>query len=515
MSTFEVSASHRQIASLLLVLGTGTAVAALATRVRVPYNAALVVVGLALVVLGVLPRGSLDPDLVLSGFLPVLVFEGAWLADAGALRGVARPVVALALPGVAISLLGTAALAWLLLSLPFTIALLLGALLAITDTVSVLLAFRSARVPRALSAIMEGESLFNDGTALVLVGVLTTVAVTGAVSPMAAARDLLLAIAGGLALGAAMGLVGAAVLRAMPDHLTATLASVVLVFATSTVAERVHASPIIAVVLLGLFVGHSARRHLEPSRRLALEGFWETAGFALNVVLFLLVGLRIDGAELVAEAGPIAVATVALHVGRALAVYGSFGVFGRLLGDRMPLRFQHVMVLGNIKGALSMAAVLALPESLPEKPRLVAIVFGATFMTLVTQAIPFRRALAWLGVIVPQSDVTLERAKAVLVAARRTGTDADELLETGLLSRSEHARRRAEAQRRILEAEQIVRRDGNGTQATQLDIALLESAKSAVLDAARRGLVTREAAEEEAERLDHQRVVLTTRKELS
>ena len=164
---------------LLTVLAVGSAVAIVARRISVPYNVALVVVGLVLVLLKVLPETPMDPGVVLMVFLPILIFQGALSADATSLRQAARPILALAVPGVAMSLLATAAIASWEIGLPFSVALLLGAILAITDTVSVLLAFRSVRVPHRLAAIMEGESLFNDGTALVLVGVAATVVARG------------------------------------------------------------------------------------------------------------------------------------------------------------------------------------------------------------------------------------------------------------------------------------------------------------------------------------------------
>src|SRR5207244_3282104 len=145
---------------------------------------------------------------------------------------------------------------------------------------------------------------------------------------------------------------------------------------------------------------------------------------------------------LVAEAGPILLAVVALHAGRAVAVYGCFAIMRALGRGHVPLRWQHVMVVGNIKGALSMAAVLALPADLPHRARLVTIVFGVTFVTLLTQALPFSRILAALGVASGADDI-FDAARARLIAARRGQQELDGLLATGLMSRSEHAERRA------------------------------------------------------------------------
>jgi CPA1 family monovalent cation:H+ antiporter len=381
------------------------------------------------------------------------------------------------------------------LGLPFSAALLLGALLAITDTVSVLLACRSARVPHRLAAIMEGESLFNDGTALVLVSLAAGIVESGHASVGGTLRALGLAIVGGVLLGAAFGAIGASLLRRAPDHLTAILASAVLVFATSLLAERLRASPVIAVVVTGLIVGAAARRALDPSRVLALQGFWETAGFGLNVLLFLLVGMQIDARLLVAEAGSILIAIVALHAGRAVAVYGCFAVMRALRLESVPARWQHVMVVGNIKGALSMAAVLALPEDLPYRGRLVAIVFGATFVTLLTQGLPFRRVLMFLKVTLGGAEPAIDQAKATLVAARRGQAELDDLLASGLVSRTDHAERRASFQRRIIVAEETLGTTaGENARDVVVELSLVSAQKAALIDASRRGLIAEEVA---------------------
>jgi CPA1 family monovalent cation:H+ antiporter len=486
----------------VLVFAVGAAVAVGAKRASIPYNVALVVIGLLTVFANILPHAPMDPEVVLVAFLPLLVFEAALFADADSLREARRPILALAVPGVAISLVSTAAVATFALGLPFSAALLLGALLSITDTVSVLLAFRSTRVPHRLAAIMEGESLFNDGTALVLVSLSTGIVATGQAELADTTRSLLLAIVGGLGIGAVFGSIGAAALRRTPDPVTGILVSGVLVFGTSLLAERIHASPVIAVVVVGLVVGRAARRALDPSRVLALQGFWEASGFGVNVLLFVLVGMQIDARMFLTEAASISIALVALHVGRAVAVYGCFALLRALRRDVVPARWQHVMVFGNIKGALSMAAVLALPEGLPHRSRLVAIVFGVTFVTLLTQALPFRAFLRAMGVASEAVD-PFDVARARLIAARRGQTELDAMLGTGLLSRAEHARRRAAFQREIIDAEKELRTpEADAADDVVIDGAVLIAQKAALVDAARRGLVAGETADKEIAQID-------------
>lgn len=492
---------------LLLVLAIGSAVAISAKRISVPYNVALVVVGLFLVLIDVLPQTPMDPSVVLLVFLPILVFQGALSADAPGMRRAARPILALAVPGVALSLLGTATIASWAIGLPFSVALLLGAILSITDTVSVLLAFRSVRVPHRLAAIMEGESLFNDGTALVLVGVTSSVVLLGQADAVDITRMFTIAILAGALLGIAFGILGAIVLRRAPDDLTAVLASLVVVFATALVTEHLEGSAVIAVVLAGVIIGNELQGRLEPSRVLALQGFWETAGFVLNVWLFLLVGMQLSSELLLGEAWPIVVAVFALHVGRAVAVYGCFGLQRFFSKAGVPWRWQHVMVFGNVKGALSMAAVLALPQGIVYRERLIAIVFGVTLVTLVTQALPFRYFLTWLGVAVQAGNERADQSKAVLIGARRAQSELDSLLASGLISRREHAERWAAFQRDIIEAERALRSEGKAeNHGNVAQYAVLSAQKAAVLDAARRGLITARTATSHVATLDKELV---------
>jgi len=488
---------------LLLVVAVGSAVANAAKRVGVPYNVALVLVGLLLVLANLLPQTPLDPSIVLLVFLPMLIFQGALSADDVTMRAASRPILALAFPGVAVTLLATALVAAWWIGLPFPIALLLGAILAITDTVSVLLAFRSVQVPHRLAAMMEGESLLNDGTALVLVGVTATVAMGGFAGPPEIARTLVIAVVAGGLLGAAFGVLGTIVLRRAPDDLSAVLTSLVAVFATSLLADEVGGSAVIAVVVAGVLIGREMRARLEPSRVLALLGFWEIAAFGLNVALFLLVGMQLRSDLLLHEAWPIVLAVVALHVGRAVAVYGSFFLL-RLSGHGVPWRWQHVMVMGNVKGALSMAAVLALPAAMPYRERLIAIVFGVTLVTLVTQALPFSQFLTWLGVSGRGDDGGADQCRAVLIGARRAQSELDSLVAAGLISRHEHAARWAEYQRDVIDAERTLRHLGESPQTSVALPAVLNASKSAILDAARRGLITNRTAGLHVASLDEQ-----------
>ena len=320
-----------------------------------------------------------------------------------------------------------------------------------------------------------------------LVATAARIAAGAEAHPIAIAKSLSVAIVGGALCGGIFGALGAVALRATPDHLTAVLASIVMVFGASLVSEMVHASPVIAVVVVGLVLGRTARSALSSSGVLALQGFWETIGFALNVLVFLLVGMQIDAGSLLAEGPAILFALAALHIGRALAVYGSFAGLRIFTRERVPRAWQHVMVAGNIKGALSMAAVLALPASVPFRSRLIAIVFGVTFVTLITQALPFAPVLRWLGVVVRGGRGQLERARARLIAARSGQSELDGLLAAGLVSQRAHAERKAALQREAISADRVLRAAEIEGDDLHVEAAVLHAQRGALAEAARRG----------------------------
>jgi CPA1 family monovalent cation:H+ antiporter len=162
------------------------------------------------------------------------------------------------------------------------------------------------------------------------------------------------------------------------------------------------------------------------------------------------------------------------------------------------------MVFGNIKGALSMAAVLSLPADVPYRERLIAIVFGVTLVTMVTQALPFKAFLRWLGVSGDAGDEIAEESRAILIGARRAQAELDTLLATGLISRHDHAEGWASYQRDIIEAERQLRRAGQASQAHAALPAVLTARKAAILDAARRGLITDRTAARHVAALDDQ-----------
>jgi CPA1 family monovalent cation:H+ antiporter len=260
---------------------------------------------------------------------------------------------------------------------------------AATDPVAVLALFRSMRVDRDLSTIVEGESLFNDGTGvvayrLVLAGVLTG----GFAEPASVAVSFAVLTLGGAALGLAGGFALRPVLRIAKLHsFLYAIASVVIAYGIYDLGELLHVSGIIAVLCCGLVLANAARTMPDKERIAELsDRFWEGVALVANVALFVLLGRSVNVNALVAAWPATGWAILAVVAGRAATVYG-LAPFCGALGSPLPSRWQHVIAVGGLRGALSTALVLSLPIDAPQRELLTTMVFAVVIFTLVVQGI--------------------------------------------------------------------------------------------------------------------------------
>ena len=491
------------VAALVLAIG--------AKRAQVPYNVALVVGGMLITLSHVLPEAPhLEPEVVFLVCLPALLFEGGFTAHLDSIRTNLLPIGLLATVGVIVAIGATGGFLHLALALPWGPAVLLGCILSVTDTVSILFAFRRAPVPGRLAAIVLGESLFNDGTALVAYAAISGVVAGGAVAVPVLAARVVLATAGGLAVGLALGMVGSFVIRRTEDPLAEIMATTALAFAAFVGAEELHVSGAIAGVTAGLTVGATARRTLSPSSQVAIHSFWEYMAFGVNTFLFLLVGLSSNPATLLASAPQTAIAVACVFAGRAVAIYLPFLVLNWVRPSQaIPPRWQHVFVIGNIKGALSIALALGLPRDTPFRPLLVDVAFGVTFISLVAQGLLLGRALDWLGLTHRDAlALAVSEQQARLITARAARAELDTLLANGMVPRMAYEHLRSEYQVTIADAEREIRRiqERNLAQGARLLLAirrrLIDAERAALTTAGRTGLISLEVAERHLLRLD-------------
>ena len=308
--------------SLLLLLASGTL--ALAQRWRLPFTILLVIVGMALHQgAQLLPTAMarvldihISPDVILYVFLPSLIFESAFHLDARQLRDNLLPVLTLAVPGLLISTGLIGLLVATFTDVPLTAALVLGAILSATDPVAVIALFHQLGAPRRLTVLVEGESLFNDATAIVAAKILLAVAIAGYVTPSVAGGAVLefvVVFGGGIVVGWLMALTAGFVLGAVHENQAIEISILTtLAYLSFLVGEEVfHVSGVMATVAAGITIGGWGRSKLSPGIADYIEHFWAYVAFVANALIFLLVGIAIDFAALAAFFDVLVVSQIA------------------------------------------------------------------------------------------------------------------------------------------------------------------------------------------------------------
>ncbi|MCL1470071.1 cation:proton antiporter [Argonema antarcticum] len=517
---FTGQADHGKVAELvtilIILLLVATAVALLSRRFRIPYVTGLVLAGLAITEL--LPRRiGLDSSLILNLFLPILLFESAINTDISRLRSTIKPIVLLAGPGVAIASGITALLLKLGLGLAWIPALLTGTILAITDTVSVIAVFKEVSVPPRLSTIVEGESLFNDGVALVLFSLILKVHSTGSVTFLEGIQDLFVVIVGGTLVGLALGYLSTGLFVRSDDPLSSILLTVAIALGAYQAGEFLGVSGVVAVVVAGLMVGNlGISRSVSASSRITLFSFWDYAGFGVNTFIFLLIGLEIDLLTFWKTLPAVLLAILAYQVGRFLCVYPLLATV-RLFDRPIPFRWQHVLFLGNIKGSLSMALAFSLPATIPGREELIALVFGSVLLSLVGQGL----SLPWLVQRLKLTQFSefrqqTEELQAQLMTAKAAQDELDSLLKAGVLPKSIYEEMRSPYQVKVASAEKALRdlynRRPEELTATSSDRIkldairrrLLLAEKGALSDAVRKRILSEEIVRGRIQTIDEQ-----------
>ena len=381
------------IQAFVALLGVAAVVAIVARPLRLPYTVALVVVGLSagigrpIVLPG--PEPIVAPEVVLVVLLPGLVFEAGYRLDLALLRRSLAPLVFLAMPGVLISAAFVAVLLHLGTGLRFDLAFIVGAMISATDPAAVISTFRRLPVPRTLATVVEGESLLNDGTGLVVFG-LAVGALTTPISPGGALLTFVTTVLISSAIGIAAGFVAARLMALVDDHLIELTISVVLAYGTYLLADAIHESGIIATVLAAIVLGNYGRRStMSPGGVDALDTVWEFLAYLLTALVFLLVGLAFPVTDLPASIGWIAWGVVGALLGRAFVVYIILGGGARILpgaGQReVPIGWLHVLFWAGLRGAVAVAMALALPVTVPDRALLQEITFGIVLFTVIVQ----------------------------------------------------------------------------------------------------------------------------------
>ena len=424
-------ATETLIIELLLIVSI---VAIAVRRLRIPYTVALVIVGLLITFQSTI-KFELTPELILALLIPPLVFEAAFHLNIQELRRNLPTILLLAIPGVILTMFIIGGLLVFGVKLSLPIALLFGAMISATDPVAVVALFRTLGVPKRLSVLIEGESLFNDGTAIVLFNLMLAVVLTSKVNLIGSVGKFFSVSIGGVLVGLVLGWLIAQLISRVDNYLIETTLTTVLAFGSYLVADKLGFSGVLAVLTAGLVNGNIGQQGMSPTSRIVILNFWEYTAFLANSMLFLLIGLQVNITTLLASWQPILWAILAVFVARAVVVYGLSWLVKRV-AEPIPLSWQHVLNWGDLRGAISLALVLSLPLSMgAERDLLRVMTFGVVLFTLLVQSTTMAPLVRRLKIITRnEAQVEYELQHARLTALRGADSRLERLHNDGMLS---------------------------------------------------------------------------------
>ncbi len=429
----QFTAQNEAVFVLLFVIATAVAIAV--RRFRIPYTVALVITGLALGLLHAFQAPLLNKELLFSVFLPGLIFEAAFHIDFKEFWRNRLAIVSLAVPGVvAATALTAVILTPVVGTLHFAsgfnwhVALVFGALISATDPIAVVAMFRNLGAPKRLAVLLDGESLLNDGTAIVFF-TLSLALTTGAqVSMGGLAVDFIKIVGGGLLIGLAIGLAVSQIIRRVDDAMIEITLTTIAAYGSFVAAEQLNFSGVIATVAAGMLCGnYAARTGMSPSTRVAAETFWEYIAFALNSIVFLLIGFEVNLHSLLISWKAILVAYAIVTIGRCVVTF-VVSTLLRTTRERIPLSWSAVLTWGGLRGGLPMVLVLSLPADFPYRELLVSMTFGVVILSILGHGLTISPLLRLLGIVKKSSDRRdYELARGRMQAGRAALAELDRM----------------------------------------------------------------------------------------
>lgn len=414
----------REEIAFVALFVVATAVAIAARRLKIPYTVALVAAGLGIGATGLMSAPHLTKELLYAVFLPGLIFEAAYALEFRRFMQNKWTILSLALPGLLVSIGVTAFLlapamqgAGVTEHLGFVSALVFASVIAATDPIAVVGLFKSIGAPKRLSVLVEGESLLNDGTAAVLFLLVLDVATGSEFSLPHATLGFVHTVGLGLAVGVGVGILCTLVIQKIDDPMIEITVTTIAAYGSFVGAEYFHLSGVIATVAAGMVCGnYASRTGMSPTTRVAVGTFWEYLAFALNSIVFLLIGFEVQIGDLLVAWKPILVAYVVVLAGRA-AVIAVVAALLRTTKERMPASWAAVLTWGGLRGGLSMVLVLGLPRDMPHRDLIVTMTFGVVILSILVQGTTMGPLLRRLGLIKSSEErAEYDRLRGRLVA---------------------------------------------------------------------------------------------------
>jgi monovalent cation/hydrogen antiporter len=493
-----------RLEAVVLLLGAVLLLMAVARRLLVPYPIFLVLGGLILGFVPGVPAVRLDPELVFLIFLPPILWSAAYFTSFRDFQANLRPITLLAVGLVVATTAAVAAVAHAIVpGLPWPAAFALGAIVS-PDAVAATAVARRLRIPRRVITILEGESLVNDAAALVLYRAAVAATVTGAFVARETLVQFVLAAAGGVAIGLAIGLLTREALHHAEDSLVETAITLLAPYAAWIAAERMHASAVLACVAGGLYVRRGFSAAVPPTTRIQSRAVWELLVFVLNGVIFVLIGLQLrairdeglieNPARLVVYGAVISAVAIAIR----LLWVPLAAVIPRLVSPALrrrdplpPWPSIFLVAWTGMRGIVSLAAALALPLTtaagtpFPARDEIVVLTFAVILATLVLQGLTLGPLIRWLR-LADDGTLEAEEVHARQEAARAVLARLDDLAQGPEASREDIGQMQTLYTQRVQRASSID--PGAGAEAARAQAAR-RRLRHETLSAERRALI--------------------------
>ncbi|QYR22744.1 cation:proton antiporter [Paenibacillus sp. sptzw28] len=391
---------------LLILLGISMFVIAAAKKLNQPYSIALVLVGLLLGVTQIpfleeaetyITQSHVFQAIIISLFLPILLGDATLKLPFSHLKEQRKPVLALAFGGTFLSFLIIALLSYYIMDLPLVVAFTFASLMSATDPISVITIFKSIGVPKSIVTVIEGESLLNDGIAVVLFQISSIYLLSYMEMGWAGIGSgiwlFLKFVLGGITIGAILGYVFSQLIRLYDDYPLEIGFSMLLFFGSFFIAEHFHVSGVIAVVVSGLILGsYGAKVGMSETTLTNINSFWDVVTLIANSLIFLMIGLEIKNIDFSDKWHIIAIAIIIVLAGRTVALYVSTAKIRNFPGS-----WKAVLNWGGLKGSLSIALALSLPQSFEGRETVLVLTFSVVLFSLLVQGLTIKPLVLKLG----------------------------------------------------------------------------------------------------------------------
>lgn len=488
----------------ILLFVVATIVAIVVRRLAIPYTVALVLTGLVLGLLHAFEAPHLTKALLFNVFLPGLLFEAAFHIEFKEFWRNRLAITSLALPGVVAAVALTAIILTpvanglhFVQGFTWKHALVFGALISATDPIAVIAIFKNLGVPKRLNVLLDGESLLNDGVAIVIFTLSLALVMGTVVTAAGLVLDFIMIVGIGALIGAGVGLAVSQVIKQVDDPMIEITLTTIAAYGSFVVAEQFHYSGVIATVAAGMICGnYAAHVGMSPSTRIAVETFWEYVAFALNSIVFLLIGLEVHFQALLDSWQAILAAYLVVTGGRALIIFGASTLLHRTR-ERIPWAWSVILTWGGLRGGLPMVLVLALPTDFPHRELLASMTFGVVILSILVHGLTMSPLLRWLGIVRGHEErVAYELTRGKLQSAHAALEELDRMSHVHFTSRVVLASLRREYEQKVERDSAAL--DGLHLERQQLHAEELQWArrhlllveKGVVIDAFHRGLLS-------------------------